>query len=116
MQNLTIIKPRRWGAKMFKLDIKRIELLDNELSEKSGSLIVDLTNNNDAEVQESISKLKKLNGNFWDEQSCTVKLKVSKNNTCALIKLGDQYSVPPTSENIKILNEIFNTDKISLGS
>ena len=33
-----------------------------------------------------------------------------------LIKLGDQYSVPPTSENIKILNEIFNTDKISLGS
>ena len=43
---------------MFKLDIKRIELLDNELSEKSGSLIVDLTNNNDEEVQESISKLK----------------------------------------------------------
>ena len=39
---------------------------------KSRSLIVDLTNNNDEEVQESISKLKKLNGNFWDEQSCTV--------------------------------------------
>ena len=34
MQNLMIIKQRRWG-KMFKLDIKRIELLDNELSEKS---------------------------------------------------------------------------------
>ena len=109
-------KTKEMGVKMFKLDIKRIELLDNELSEKSGSLIVDLTNNNDEEVQESISKLKKLNGNFWDERSCAVKLKVSKNNTCALIKLGDQYSVPPTSENNKILNEIFNTDKISLGS
>ncbi len=109
-------KTKQMGSKMFKLDIKRIELLDNELSEKSGSLIVDLTTNNDAEVQESISKLKKLNGNFWDDQSCAIKLKVSKNNISALIKLGDQYSVPPTSENIKILNEIFNTDKISLGS
>ena len=28
----------------------------------------------------------------------------------------DKQSVAPTSENIKILNEIFNTDKISLGS
>ena len=51
-------KTKEMETKMFKLDIKRIELLDNELSEKSGSLIVDLTNNNDAEVQESISKLK----------------------------------------------------------
>ena len=90
--------------------------MDQTWGQAVGDVSGDLTNNNDAEVQESISKLKKLNGNFWDEQSCTVKLKVSKNNTCALIKLGDQYSVPPTSENIKILNEIFNTDKISLGS
>ena len=45
---------------MFKLDIKRIELLDNELSEKSGSLIVDLTNNNDAEVQELILEVNHL--------------------------------------------------------
>ena len=30
-------KTKEMGAKMFKLDIKRIELLDNELSEKSGS-------------------------------------------------------------------------------
>ena len=51
-------KTKEMGTKMFKLDIKRIELLDNELSEKSGSLIVDLTNNNDEKFKNQFQSLR----------------------------------------------------------
>ena len=55
-----------------------------------------------------------MNGDFWKHGNCKVHLKILHENSEAIIELGDEFRLMPSSENLKLLKEIFGEEAIKL--
>jgi hypothetical protein len=55
-----------------------------------------------------------LNGDFWKHGNCKIHLKILHEDSEAIIELGDEFKLMPTSENIKILKDMFGDGAIKL--
>tara|TARA_B100000029_G_scaffold516715_1_gene633179 strand:+ start:21357 stop:24812 length:3456 start_codon:yes stop_codon:yes gene_type:complete len=107
-------KSQQLGESSFKLNIKHIEILKETLTHRSKAILVDLTSLSDDDIKSSIEELKKLNGNFWQAENCAIKLKVNNDGTEAIIDLGSEYTIMPSTENLDLIHRIFKTEKVSI--
>jgi hypothetical protein len=61
-----------------------------------------------------MTNLKNINGDFWKHGNCKVQLKILHENSEAIIELGDEFRLMPSSENLKLLKEMFGEEAIKL--
>ena len=65
-------------------------------------------------IQGAMTDLKGLNGGFWQAGHCKVHLKISHNGSEAIIELGNEYQLIPSTDNIKLLKGLFGDGTITI--
>ena len=76
--------------------------------------MIDVRNLPNESIQSSMINLKNLNGDFWKHGNCKIHLKITHENSEAIIELGDEFKLMPSSKNIKILKDMFGDEAIKL--
>ena len=102
------------GALMFRMRVKEVKSIDEELSKKTKEILMDATKSDSITLDDFSEKLELIENIFWKEGTCGINLKVQTNESEAIIELGDEYKFKPTLENLFYLEEIFGKDVIQI--
>ncbi len=88
--------------------------LESQMSQGNKSIMIDARNIPSDSIQLNMRNLKNMNGDVWKHGNCKVHLKILHENSEAIIELGDEFRLMPSSENLKLLKEMFGEEAIKL--
>ena len=109
-------KSKELNRRMYKMKVGAVSSLESQMSQGNKSIMIDVRNLSNDSIQSSMSSLKNLNGDFWKHGNCKIHLKILHENSEAIIELGDEFKLMPSSENIKILKDMFGDEAIKLNT
>ena len=107
-------KSKELNRRMYKMKVGSIVSLESQMSQGNNSIMIDARNLPNDSIQSNMANLKNLNGDFWKHGSCKIHLKILHEDSEAIIELGDEFKLMPSSENIKILKDLFGDEAIKL--
>ena len=102
------------GALMFRMRVKEVKSIDEELSKKTKEILIDTMKSDSITLDDFSEKLELIENIFWKEGTCGINLKVQTNESEAIIELGDEYKFKPTLENLFYLEEIFGKGVVQI--
>jgi DNA polymerase-3 subunit alpha len=107
-------KSKELNRRMYKMKVGSVTSLESQMSQGNKSIMIDARSLSNDSVQTHMTSLKNLNGDFWKHGNCKIQLKILHEDSEAIIELGDNFKLMPSSENIKILKDIFGDEAIKL--
>ena len=107
-------RSKELGDTMFRMRLKEVNLVEDELISKVNSLIINAENNSEESLEKLTDNLSKVPNEIWGSGSCSIKLKVFNKESEAIIELGEEYLLRPSQENLNILRGIFGNDSIKI--
>jgi DNA polymerase-3 subunit alpha len=107
-------KSKELNRRMYKMKVGSVSSLESQMSQGNKSIMIDARNLPNDSIQSNMTSLKNLNGDFWKHGNCKIHLKILHENSEAIIELGDEFKLMPSSENIKILKDMFGDEAIKL--
>ena len=99
---------------MFRMRIKEVSLIEDELVSKVKKITIRADNNSDESISKLTNNLMKVPHEVWGNGNCSIQLKVFNNESEAIIELGDEYLLRPTQENLDLLRDLFGQDSIEI--
>ena len=96
------------------MKVASVSSLESQMSQGSKSIVIDVRNLPSDSIQSTMADLKNLNGDFWKHGNCKIHLKISHQDSEAIIELGDEFKLMPSPENIKLLKGLFGDGAIKL--
>ena len=102
------------GALMFRMRVKEVSTIDNELKRKISSIEIDVSKSDLLSLENFGDRLELIDSKFWSDGSCRINLKVQSNNSEAIIELGDEYKFIPNIENLFYLEDLFGKDTLKV--
>ena len=102
------------GALMFRMRIKEVQSIDDELVKKTNEILIDLQKSDILSLENMAEKLELIDSEFWNDGACSINLKVQTDESEAIIKLGKEYNFNPTLENLFYLEDILGKNVIQL--
>ena len=102
------------GALMFRMRVKEVESINNELIKKINEILLDVEKSDLLSLDEMAEKLELIDDEFWSDGECNINLKVQTKESEAIIQLGKEYSFNPTLENLFYLEDIFGKNVIQI--
>ena len=102
------------GDAMFRMRVKEVKSLDQELSKKIQEVILNIEKSDLFSLEELSEKLEKLNKNFWKSTGCNLNVKVITNDSEAIIDMGDKFKFEPTLSNLSLLDETFGKNALEI--
>ena len=102
------------GALMFRMRVKEVSTIDNELKRKISSIEIDVSKSDLLSLENFGDKLELIDSKFWSDGSCKINFKVQSNNSEAIIELGDEYKFVPNIENLFYLEDLFGKDTLKV--
>jgi DNA polymerase-3 subunit alpha len=107
-------RSKELNRRMYKMKVGSVTSLESQISQGNKSIMIDARNLPRDFIQSNMTNLRNLNGDFWKHGSCKVHLKILHENSEAIIELGDEFKLMPSSENIKLLKDMFGDEAIKL--
>ena len=107
-------KSKELNRRMYKMKVGSVSSLESQMSQGNTSIMIDARNLPNDSIQSNMTNLKNLNGDFWKHGNCKIHLKILHEDSEAIIELGDEFKLMPSSENIRILKDIFGDEAIKL--
>ncbi|MBD63052.1 MAG: DNA polymerase III subunit alpha [Gammaproteobacteria bacterium] len=107
-------KSKELNRRMYKMKVSSVSSLDSQMGKGNQFVMIDATNLSNDLIQSNLLNLKNLNGDFWKHGNCKIHLKVLHENSEAVIELGEDFKLMPSSENLKLLKDIFGEEAIQL--
>ena len=107
-------KSKELNRKMYKMKVGSVTSLESQMSQGNNFIMIDARNLPNDFIQSNMTNLKNLNGDFWKHGSCKIHIKILHEDSEAIIELGDEFKLLPSSENIKILKDMFGDEAIKL--
>jgi DNA polymerase-3 subunit alpha len=107
-------KSKELNRRMYKMKVGSVSSLESQMSQGNKSIMIDARNLPNDSIQSNMTSLKNLNGDFWKHGNCKIHLKILHENSEAIIELGNEFKLMPSSENIKILKDMFGDEAIKL--
>mgnify|MGYP001212629813 CR=1 FL=1 len=102
------------GALMFRMRVKEVQSIDDELVKKTNEILIDLQKSDILSLENMAEKLELIDSEFWNDGACSINLKVQTDESEAIIKLGKEYNFNPTLENLFYLEDILGKNVIQL--
>ena len=102
------------GALMFRMRVKEVQSIDDELVKKTNEILIDLQKSDILSLEKMAEKLELIDSEFWNDGACSINLKVQTDESEAIIKLGKEYNFNPTLENLFYLEDILGKNVIQL--
>jgi hypothetical protein len=88
--------------------------LEGQMNQGNKIMLIDARELTNDSIQDAMTDLKGLNGGFWQAGHCKVHLKISHNGSEAIIELGNEYQLIPSTDNIKLLKGLFGDGTITI--
>jgi DNA polymerase-3 subunit alpha len=107
-------RSKELNRRMYKMKVVSVASLESQMSQGNKSIMIDARNLPSDSIQSNMTNLKNMNGDFWKHGNCKVHLKILHENSEAIIELGDEFRLMPSSENLKLLKEMFGEEAIKL--
>ncbi len=107
-------KSKELNRKMYKMKVGSVTSLESQMSQGNKFIMIDARNLSNDSIQSNMISLKNLNGDFWKHGNCKIHLKILHEDSEAIIELGDEFKLMPSSANIKILKNLFGDEAIKL--
>ena len=102
------------GSLMFRMRVKEISLLDNELDKKVSEVLINIVDSQAISLQEFSRLLDTIDKSFWENGNCRLNVKVSSNKSEAIVDIGDNFKFNPTLENLFYLEDIFGKNILEI--
>jgi hypothetical protein len=84
------------------------------MSQGNKIMLIDARELTNDSIQVAMTDLKGLNGGFWQPGHCKVHLKISHQGSEAIIELGNEYQLIPSTDKIKLLKGLFGDGTITI--
>ena len=107
-------RSKELNRRMYKMKVGSVSSLESQMSQGNKSIVIDIRNLPSESIQSTMSDLKNLNGDFWKHGNCKIHLKISHQDSEAIIELGDEFKLMPSPDNIKLLKGLFGDGAIKL--
>ena len=107
-------KSKELNRRMYKMKVGAVTSLESQMSQGNKSIMIDARKLPNDSIQSNMTSLKNLNGDFWKHGNCKIHLKILHQDSEAIIELGDEFKLMPSTENIKILKDMFGDEAIKL--
>ena len=107
-------KSKELNRRMYKMKVGSVASIESQMSQGNKSITIDARDLSDDSIQSQMANLKNLNGDFWKHGNCKIHLKIHHDSSEAIIELGDEFKLMPSTENIKILKDMFGDEAITL--
>ena len=107
-------KSKELNRRMYKMKVGSVASIESQMSQGNKSITIDARDLSDDSILSQIANLKNLNGDFWKHGNCKIHLKIYHDSSEAIIELGDEFKLMPSTENIKILKDMFGDEAITL--
>ena len=102
------------GSLMFRMRVKEINTLNNELEKKVSEVVINLKNSKFLSLEQFSEQLDSVDKSFWEKGTCRLNVKVTSNNSEAVIDIGDNFKFIPNLENLFFLEDIFGKDILEI--
>ncbi|MDC2972390.1 DNA polymerase III subunit alpha [Gammaproteobacteria bacterium] len=102
------------GSLMFRMRVKEISLLDTELDKKVSEVLINIVDSQAISLQEFSKLLDTIDKSFWENGNCRLNVKVSSDQSEAIVDIGDNYKFNPTLENLFYLEDIFGKNILEI--
>ena len=96
------------------MKIRSVSSLDSQMSHSDNFIMIDARHMSDNSIQSNMTNLRNMNEDFWKLGNCKIHIKILHDDSEAIIELGDEFKIMPSSENIKMLKEIFGDETVKL--
>ena len=107
-------KSKELNRRMYKMKVGSVASIESQMSQGNTSITIDARDLSYDSIQSQMANLKNLNGDFWKHGNCKIHLKIYHDSSEAIIELGDEFKLMPSTENIKILKDMFGDEAITL--
>ena len=95
------------GSLMFRMRVKEVCQIDNELNKKLKEVVINLDNSQIFSIEEFSKILDTVDRSFWENGNCRLNVKVRTDKSEAIIDIGENFKFNPTLENLFYLEDIF---------
>ena len=102
------------GDAMYRMRVKEVHTLDSELPKKVLKVIVNIEKSELLSLDKFSEKLDEIDANFWKEGVCQLHIRVSTDESEAIINIGDNFKFLPTLSNISYLKELFGSEALEI--
>ena len=99
---------------MFRMRVKEINTLNNELEKKVSEVVINLKNSKFLSLEKFSEQLDSVDKSFWEMGTCRLNVRVTSNNSEAVIDIGDNFKFIPNLENLFFLEDIFGKDILEI--
>ena len=102
------------GSLMFRMRVKEISLLDTELDKKVSEVLINIVDSQAISLQEFSRLLDTIDKSFWENGNCRLNVKVSSDQSEAVVDIGDNFKFNPKLENLFYLEDIFGKNILEI--
>ena len=95
------------GSLMFRMRVKEVSQIDNELNKKLKEVVINLDNSQIFSIEEFSKILDTVDRSFWENGNCRLNVKVTTDKSEAIIDIGENFKFNPSLENLFYLEDIF---------
>ena len=107
-------RTKELGDTMFRMRLKEVNLIEDELSSRINSIVINPENNSEESLAKLTNNLSKVPNEVWGSGNCSIKLKVFNKESEAIVELGEEYLLKPSQENLNLLRGIFGSNSIKI--
>ena len=92
---------------MFRMRVKEVSQIDNELNKKLKEVVINLDNSQIFSIEEFSKILDTVDRSFWENGNCRLNVKVTTDKSEVIIDIGENFKFNPSLENLFYLEDIF---------
>jgi len=107
-------RSKELNRRMYKMKVGSVTSLEVQMSQGTRIMLIDARDLTNESIQGAMTDLKGLNGSFWQPGNCKVHLKISHEGSEAIIELGNEFQLIPSTDNIKLLKGLFGDGAITI--
>ena len=102
------------GTLMFRMRVREVLTIDSELNKKVKEIIIDINNSKINSLQKFAESLDIFDKDFWENGTCRLNVRVTSDQSQAIVDIGDEFKFTPSLESFFKLEEVFGKDILEI--
>ena len=102
------------GSLMFRMRVKEVHTIDSVLNKKVKDVIIDINKSNANSLVKFSEYLDTFDKDFWKDGSCRLNVRVTSDQSEAIIDIGDKFKFTPSLESFFSLEDVFGKDIVEI--
>ena len=99
---------------MFRMRVKEAYDLDEELDKRIEEVVINIKDSHVVSLDEFSNHLDSIDKSFWGNGECRLNVKVTSDNSEAVIDIGENFKFTPILENLFFLEDVFGKNTLEI--